>query len=69
MQMPEGLRLWEKNLAGAALSEQGYTLSIDNGTVLNIVVDVPSFDSEKLVLWFGDHSLGSLESLEMKPQR
>lgn len=47
-------------------SETSDGWTIDHGeTALRLVFEVPETTPERLVLWFGDHSLGSLGSLGM----
>ena len=53
---------WQR-LLGGDVAESSNTIEISSETVLNIVVEVPDLNPEKLILWFGGHSRGSLESL------
>ncbi|MGA8026928.1 MAG: ankyrin repeat domain-containing protein [Bryobacteraceae bacterium] len=56
---------WEKALVNG-ISESRRSVELENQTVLNVVVEVPELNPEKLVLWFLGRSRGSLESLGMK---
>ena len=53
---------WQEILANG-VGRSSNTINFDSKTVVNIVVEVPELNPEKLVLWFGGHSRGSLESL------
>ncbi len=56
---------WQKALVNG-ISESRRSIELENQTVLNVVVEVPELNPEKLVLWFLGRSRGSLESLGMK---
>jgi peptidoglycan hydrolase-like protein with peptidoglycan-binding domain len=53
---------WQEILANG-IGRSSNTINFDSKTVVNIIVEVPELNPEKLVLWFGGHSRGSLESL------
>ena len=53
---------WQEILANG-IGRSSNTINFDSKTVVNIIVEVPELNPEKLVLWFGGRSRGSLESL------
>jgi len=53
---------WQEILANG-IGRSGNTINFDGKTVVNLIVEAPELNPEKLVLWFGGRSRGSLESL------